>query len=67
MYIEVDLRFENFFFFEIMLLKMLAWYPRGQKRALDFLDLKLRMVVNHHVDVGNRIKVLCKRTSALYL
>lgn len=27
---------------------------RGQKKASDFLELQLEMVVNHHVPAGNR-------------
>lgn len=33
---------------------------RGQKRASDPLELKLRMVVSHQVGAGNRTQVLCK-------
>ena len=38
---------------------------RGQKKALDLLELELRMVVSHHVGAGNEILVFCKRGSAL--
>lgn len=33
---------------------------RSQKRALDPLELELRMVASHHVSAGNQIWVLCK-------
>ena len=33
---------------------------RGQKRALDLLELELQMVVNCYVDAGNGTWVICK-------
>lgn len=31
---------------------MYAWYLGGKKTALDHLQLKLQMVVNHYMGVG---------------
>lgn len=35
------------------------------KKALDLLELELRMVVNHLVDAGGQICVLCKSNNTL--
>jgi hypothetical protein len=32
---------------------------RGQREPLDFLELKLQMVVSHQVDARNQTDVLC--------
>lgn len=34
---------------------------RGEKRAVDFLELELWMGINHCVGVGNQAHVLCKK------
>lgn len=31
-----------------------------QKRASDLLKLELQMIVNGHVDAGNRTQIFCK-------
>lgn len=36
-----------------------------KKAASDPWELELRMVVNHHVDVGDQICVLCKSNNTL--
>ena len=33
----------------------------GQKKASDPLELELWMFINHHIGVGNKTQVLCKR------
>ena len=38
---------------------------RGQKRALDSLDLDLQMVAIHHVGCKNQTQILCKAASTL--
>lgn len=38
---------------------------RGKKRMSDFLELKLWMVVNHHLDAGNLMRFSSRAESAL--
>jgi hypothetical protein len=38
---------------------------RDQKKATDFLELELQMVVSHHVGGGNSIQVLSRTVSDL--
>jgi hypothetical protein len=33
--------------------EVMHYAHRGQKRALDILQLELQMIVSHHVGVGN--------------
>jgi hypothetical protein len=37
----------------------------SQKKALDPLGLWLHIVLNHHMNVGNWIQVICKRKNAV--
>lgn len=38
---------------------------RGKKRMSNFLELKLWMVVNHHLDAGNLMRFSSRAESAL--
>ena len=38
----------------------------GQKRVLEPVELRLQMVVSHHVDAGNQSQVLCKSSQCSY-
>lgn len=46
-----------FCFFVYMCTTCIPCAYRGQKRALESLELKLCMVVSLHMDVGNRTRV----------
>lgn len=37
------------------------------KRVLDLLQLELWRIVSHHVDVGDKILVLCESSNCFYL
>ena len=42
---------------------MCAWFTRGQKMALDPLELEFQAIMSCHVGAGNQTPVHCKRNN----